>query len=443
MGSAILGADVLGSDLLLAATEIFGSSTDATIILADRRTTAFGAALANAAFISQTELTVGVGRAIVHPGTQAVPVALAEGERLGSSGADVLLSLVVAYEVLIRLGWSLTHVPGEPLSKVRPQLTLRGWYAPSLLGSFGAAAAAASLRGLDAAQVANAFGICGNLSPTTVHAGAREGMVKGLGEGWAAALGLFAVDLAERGFTGVPRVTEHLFPLLVDGPDKVDFERFDDGLGERLEFLDFGGNQTMFNGSRTSSITDCALELRNAHPIDPERIAEIRIDTMSRFKGLDDPAPTNELGGKFSIPYCVAQVFIGRSREEMLDVAFSEAAFDDPRWRPIAQAVRIEVDPEFDSDFESYPRKSSSSRITVTMTDGSQVSHRVTGAFGMLGGTRATPDDFARKFLQLAGDRLPGGYADEVVKVIDGFETQPDVHTLMRLCARRRPDDGG
>jgi 2-methylcitrate dehydratase PrpD len=194
----------------------------------------------------------------------------------------------------------------------------------------------------------------------------------------------------------------------------------------------------MFNGSRTSSITDCALELRAAHPIDPDRIAEIRVDTMSRFKSLDDPAPTNELGGKFSIPYCVAQVFIGRSREEMLDVAFSEAAFADPRWRPLARAVRIEVDPEFDSDFESYPRKSSSSRITLTLTDGSQVSHRVTGAFGMLGGTPATADDFARKFRQLAADRLPEGNADEIVTLIDTFETQPDVRQLMRLCASRR-----
>lgn len=443
LGSAILGADSIGDDILLDAATRLGSGSEATIILADRRASPFVAALVNAASISLTELTVGVGRAIVHPGTQGVPVALAEAERRGSSGADVLLALVVAYEVLIRIGWSMTHIPDEPLSKVRPQLTKRGWYAPSLIGSFGAAAAAAKLGNLDARQTADAFGICGNLSPTTVHKGAKEGMVKGLGEGWAAALGMFAVDLAANGFAGVPGIAGELFPLLVGDPSSVDFRRIDDGLGERYEFLDFGGNQTMFSASRTSSITDCAVGLREEHRIDPTEIADVLVETMSRFVTLSDPEPANQLAGKFSIPYCVAQVLAGRGRDELLDEAFSEAAFEDPAWRPIARAVRVEVNPEFDADFESYPRKSSSSRITVTTKDGATYIHRVFGAFGMLGGARATTADFVRKFMHLAERRLPDGHAARMVEIVDGFETAPGVAGLLALCARGRTAESG
>lgn len=442
LGSGIAGAELPGSDAILAAAEGLGEAGEATILLDGRRTSAFAACLVNGAFISQPELTVGIGRAIVHPGTQALPVLLAESERRGTSGREILVAFVVAYEVLIRIGWALTHVPGEPLSIVRPQLTTRGWYAPSVLGAFGAAAAAARARGLDAGLLLEAFGICGNLAPTTLHAGAREGPVKALGEGWATATGLFAVDLAEQGFTGVRQIAEHLFPLLVGGADKVDFERIDAGLGERLEFLDFGGNQTMFSASRISSIPDCAVELTERQAVDPGEVTDVLVETMTRFRSLDDPDPPNRAAARFSIPYCVAQVLSGRGRDDLLEAAFDEPAFDDPAWRDLARKVRVEVNQEFDSDFESYPRRSSSSRITVTMRDGATVQHRVTGAFGMLGGRPATSSDFERKFRHLAARRLPEGNADAVIRIVADLERQPDARDLVALCTREPAGTG-
>jgi 2-methylcitrate dehydratase PrpD len=219
---------------------------------------------------------------------------------------------------------------------------------------------------------------------------------------------------------------------------RIDFERIDAELGERWEFLDFGRTQTMFSASRTSSITDCAFLLRDAYRIDPADIDEVVVDTTTRFKLLDDRSPPNAQAGKFSIPYCVAQVLIGRRREEMLDEAFTEEAFLQDGWRAVADRVRVEVEPEFDAAFETHPRVSSPSRITVRTRDGSSHTQRIDGYFGLSGSPEINPADFDLKFLHLAERRLPPGDAQRAVDLAHEIETGARIGELMRLCGSRR-----
>jgi 2-methylcitrate dehydratase PrpD len=114
-----------------------------------------------------------------HPSTVLVPAILAEGETLGSTGADMVVAYVAGYETwaeLFRRDTGLLHQ--------------KGWHPTGLYGAVGAAAACASLRRLDADKTAQAIalgasqssGLMANFGTMTkpfhagkaAHAGIRE-----------------------------------------------------------------------------------------------------------------------------------------------------------------------------------------------------------------------------------------------------------------------------
>ena len=84
------------------------------------------------------ELDDGHRTAIGHPGSIAVPTALALGEHLNASGADVLKAVILGYEVFSRLGRTVN--PSH----------YRTWHTTGTCGTIAAAAAAASLLKLSA-----------------------------------------------------------------------------------------------------------------------------------------------------------------------------------------------------------------------------------------------------------------------------------------------------
>ena len=88
-----------------------------------------------------------------HPSAPVAPVVLALGEQLGSSGADVIRAFIVGYEVEAALG-----------SMAGDEHYNNGFHATGTMGTFGAAAAAANLLGLNAEQTMNALGIAATSS---------------------------------------------------------------------------------------------------------------------------------------------------------------------------------------------------------------------------------------------------------------------------------------
>ena len=83
-----------------------------------------------------------------HPTAPVAPVVLALGEQLGSTGEEIIRAFIVGYEVECALG-SMGGVEHYN----------NGFHSTGTMGTFGAAAAAANLLGLDATQTMNAFGI--------------------------------------------------------------------------------------------------------------------------------------------------------------------------------------------------------------------------------------------------------------------------------------------
>ena len=431
VGCVLLGAGSKAAGPHAGLVTIFGTGDESWTALPGARASAASAALINASLINGTELSEGVSKAVQHPGTVVVPAVLAEAERIGASGEDALVAIVAGYELLVRVGWATAHDPEQPIEKVQAQTLFRGWYPPSLLGGFGAAAAICRLHGADAATTEQALGIVGQLCPTTTLASFKRGVdAKSLGCGWASALGIVAARLAmESGLTGGVHAAEDLFPLLVD---RVDFARLDSQLGEKWEIMTL--DVKFAAAGPTLCEIECAIQIREQYEFDPADIERIDAQVNARTMLLTEPRPQTASAAKFSVPYCVAQGLLGATREEMMVEAFEQEALTSPEWEPIAAVVNMELNDEFEALFEANPPRFRPTQLTLTLKDGRTIEHRIEGALG-IPGFPPPEKDFVRKYRYLARRRYDAAQIDSQVDTILRFETLADVRELIALYA--------
>src|SRR6202451_4339394 len=177
----------------LAATRAMGMASGNSGVFGDAaRYTPAGAAFLNGALAHSLDFDDTHAAGSVHPGAPVIPAALAAGEMVGASGADVLAAIIAGYEVTCRLALALPA--GEHYD--------RGFHPTATCGAFGAAAAAARRGGADG-------GVGGGARGTVLSqcAGSLQFLVNGAWTkrfqvGWAATNGLMAATLVREGFKG-------------------------------------------------------------------------------------------------------------------------------------------------------------------------------------------------------------------------------------------------
>ncbi|MCZ7572814.1 MAG: MmgE/PrpD family protein [Ardenticatenaceae bacterium] len=431
LGCGLLGSGYAEMEALRNSVGLFDASGSgpSTMILGRRTTSAFTASLLNASYVNVTELGEGVARSVTHPGTVIVPATLAYAEELNSSGPQVIEAVVLGYEALIRLGWALAHSPGQPVSRVEAHSLHRGWYPPALLGGFGVAVAAAKLRRFDVGRLVQAMGIYANIAPTSLLAAFRQGaMIKSLSAGWAAAFGLFAARLAEAGYTGVADFDQELFQKLVEAPD---YDRIDSDLGESYEIMLVDVKFFACAGPMRTDL-ECTFQLLEWHPIRAAEVAEIQVETNQRAGLLTDPLPTTPVAAKFSLPYCIAQIFLGQNRAALMDDAFSETAIRNPQWRDLARRVQVRPVPEFTAAYNTHPKQLRPSRVTVVKHNGERFQHYIETMRG-LPTSPPSADEYVEKFKHLARRSLSSAQVDDLVAAVTGLETEPNISRLMGM----------
>ncbi len=182
LASALLGSQLpAGRQAIdLVTQEEAGVPSGATILVDGATATKAGAVFAN------SELILAGGkwdtfRMLTHPGTCIIPCALAAAETENASGREFLTGLVAGYEVMERMAADFI-----------PTMMARGFHAGPVFGIFGAAVAAAKIRGLDEDEVTNAIGLCVNLAGGNLES-------RGLRESAAARSAMLAVALAKQG----------------------------------------------------------------------------------------------------------------------------------------------------------------------------------------------------------------------------------------------------
>ena len=135
--------DAESTPSFLAAVRAMGMAAGNSGVFGDAaRYTPAGAAFLNGALAHSLDFDDTHAAGSLHPGAPVIPAALAAGEMVGASGADVLAAIVAGYEMTCRVALALPA--GEHYD--------RGFHPTATCGAFGAAAAAARVFGLDAEQ---------------------------------------------------------------------------------------------------------------------------------------------------------------------------------------------------------------------------------------------------------------------------------------------------
>ena len=130
-----------------------------------------------------------------HSAPVTAPI-FALGEQLKVSGRQALAAYIIGVETEVRLSRAVNFHHYD-----------KGWHPTATLGTFGAAAAAAHLLGLDVARTAKALALAASFA---CGLKANFGtMTKPLHVGHVGRNGLFAALIAERGFESNPGALEH------------------------------------------------------------------------------------------------------------------------------------------------------------------------------------------------------------------------------------------
>jgi len=415
-GSAIAGKGSRPVESITRFAASMGPSGGACEVLINRsQSSAYFAAMVNAAASHVAEQDDVHNGSVFHPATVVFSVALAVAQSLGSSGAQMLTAAVAGYEVGIRVGEFL----GRSHYKV--------FHTTGTAGTIAAAATAGSLLGLNAAQMQHAFGSAGTQSAGLWEFLRTAADSKQLHTAHAAAAGLMSAYLARDGFTGAAQILEGPQGMAAGMSSDADPGRLVDALGTRWATVE---TSFKFHAScrHTHPAADALLQVMQANHLQPQDLA--RVVTHVHQSAIDvlgpvvNPATVHQ--SKFSMGTVLALVArFGHAGLVEFDKHFNEDAT-----RALCGRVEMVLDAEVDA---AYPRRWIG-KVTVTTTDGRLLLGRVDEPKGDPGNT------LSRQEITAKAQRLAafshGATLNEMARAIDALWLIADCKKLGHLLEK-------
>jgi 2-methylcitrate dehydratase len=289
-----------------------------------------------------------------HP-SDIIPAVLSTGEFMKKNGKEILVGIVLAYELEMRL--CLAAFPG-----VREI----GWHHATLT-QLVSPVVTGRMLGLNEKEIVAAIGISGSSHFTLggVVAGHLTNM-KNAADSFVVEAGVRAALLAGKGYTGPIEVfegKEGLFEVL----DKVKWDKdvLTNGLGEGFLI-----NQCGYKAFPTEALTHqpitAALEVMKENSIDPEEVKEILVETTTRGTDiLSDPSkykPTTKETADHSLPYCIA---VAVAKGNVLPSDFEEDALQNSLVWSLLDKIKVVANPEIDALFPKIKRAIVTIKTTV------------------------------------------------------------------------------
>lgn len=321
-----------------------------------RAATTRAAALINGTAAHAAEVDDSFRDAMYHPGAATIAAALAAAQATKATGPEFLRAVVLGYEVSTRVG----VVMGRPHYKF--------WHNTGTMGSFGAAAAAGSLMGLDEEAYAQALALAATFTAGLQQAFRSESMGKPLHAGRAAEAGVLAAQLAARGMRSSLDVLEGESGLGLAMSNGPDWSQIGATLGSdwhitRLTFKNHIGC------GHTFAAIDGALALQQQHGFDHDDIESVHLGvyqpTLDIAPHVD---PQNADQARFSLHYMVASALVHGSVRLS---AYEPVRLNDPATRALMKRISKALDPEVDAGFPGRR----AARVTITLRDGRVLTH--------------------------------------------------------------------
>jgi 2-methylcitrate dehydratase PrpD len=347
----------------------------------------------------------------VHPGATAFLPAFAMAEEKRAGGKTLLTAFVAACEVMSRIGVAA----GNSLEK-------RGFHAPGLTGTFGAAVAAGRLLGLNEREMVNALGIAGSYSGGLIEfSRCQEGaMIKRLHLGKAAEGGVTAALLASRGFAGPESILEGKFGFCRTFSDSPKLSYLTHRLGRTYESLNICIKRCACHINAHAPI-EALQKLREEIRFEPEDIREIVVGGIEKL--LTHHAiyqPKDLMMAQYSIPFCVA---LSVYCDPTDPASFEDGKLKDKRILALMRKVHLKVDHEIEQ--KGWDR---AARVTVRL--GTKKHHALVVHFK---GTPKNPMsdlEVAEKARKLVRPMLSENQLGRLVETIHNLEKVDDASKI-------------
>lgn len=404
-----IGATVAGSRTddwhpLMQAEAADNARPEATVIAAGRKLSTEAAARVNAYMGDIFELNDLIGG---HGSIGNVSALVALGETLGSSGAELVESVIIGLEVTARVYFG--YYPAmKPFTEV-------GMNPVTFPSSLGVAAGAARLLGLSEEQTAHAMGIAGSLAgwcPAEVVFG-DGGTVKPMLFGACPATsGLAGAKYARAGMTGPQRLLEGPRGYFVTAARDM----FPDAVLDRETWY-VGEPRRKYHAccGYIHSPADVMASLRrDGVNIDAAHEIHIGVTTLTIPAVSKTQPPMSPTDARFHLEYCVALAALGE------DVILPEHSleFDKhlgrPEVRALMQKIRVADDPEQQHYHQCV--------VTLVDADGNEIARRE--GKGPKGSPQnpLSDDEMREKFRRLVQFKLSPDAIDDYVARVEALD---------------------
>lgn len=234
----------------------------------------------------------GVG-ASVHPGCCVIPAALAAADRYGSSGAQILKTVIFGYDLCNRFGLMATE-----------RIRELGLYGPGLIAAPCTAAVISSLMGLNSKQTKQAFSMAMSMSPICPFSAFTDGADSKLFyTGWASMLGAISAQAAAGDFSGPEHILDGGKSLKSIFTSDIAYDEPMEGsrLAAALIFKDYSACYSVH-----AVLTAVEKVIKKYHP-DTSKINSITVYVYPYAYDLSELSKENNpVSARTNIPCCVA-----------------------------------------------------------------------------------------------------------------------------------------
>ena len=368
-----------------------------------------------------------------HDSIATILPALAAAQKMGRvSGADLITAIAAATDIHTRLGRCVL-IPDWTIAE--------GWFATQLFGYITGAAAAGRVMQLDAATMAQAFGIGFNQASGSRQMAVGDAThMRSMQAGFSGQGAMMAVELAQRGLVGTREIFEGrygMFRTYIRG--EPDWQELLGGLGERFPWLDWHGFKVWPACSYTRRPNAAIQSLRQEFGLAPEDIESVTIiGGTGGVRMLCEPLelkrrPELAIAAKHSIPFTAAIMAV-RGTVTLRD--YTEAGLHDPEILAMADRVFYRADPQSAVVVGDGPATSSPA-VEIVTRDGRTLYRKPDG----VPGDRHNPPSQAqleakfRDCVAFAAKPIADADVERLIALIGDLEHLEDVSEIMQLLS--------
>lgn len=349
-----------------------------------------------------------LGGVILHTSTATMPALLAIGEQKNSSGKDLIVSLVAAFEGAIRIGQAM------------PNHHRGGWHLTGTLGTLAASLGAARMLNLDAQSTLMAMGIgCTQAAGMQQNRGSD---CKSLHAGKSAYHGVLAATLAANGINSSPEILEGNLGFTRVYSTTQNLDSLTKELG-REWLITKNGYKPYSCGVVLHPLIDACIGVSQKSQVPATEIAKFEVfvhPDVIRITGVDKPG--SGLMSKFSANHAAAVSYLDRAGGVP---EFTNEKSQDPLVISLRQLISIKSSPQLNLD---------QAIAKITTKSGTQFEITIDHAKGTVQNPMSDAD-IEQKFIQNAKACLSNDKTQRILSAVWNLEQLGDVNQLTRLYA--------